>query len=314
MTLNKSDFRAEITRFYTEVGERRLPLGMGGAYIGAAGDADTQQRFQAVLENAFTSGIRYYDTSSKYGGSEFRYGHFLRQVPRCELFLATKSPIPPELTPTEAAFFIRQAIRCSQERLGVETIDLFQIHDVETLDQVLAPEGVIETLVEARNSGQIRYFGLATRYHDLLETAAAHGEFDTILTYADYTPADQSAASLIAFAAEHNIGVINASPLGFGLFTGLDPRTNPHLHSEFRRSRRVAGIVYDTAQEFGIPVLAVAMQYPMLNPGIQITLTGAAAPEELRATLDACQVEISSTFWHTLHERAGVLLPPTSTL
>ena len=207
------------------------------------------------------------------------------------------------------ALFIRQAIRNSQERLGVETIDLFQIHDVETLEQVLPSGGVVEALVEAREAGSIRYFGLATRFHDLLETAVLHGEFDTILTYADYTPLNPSASDLITLAAARGLGIINGSPLAFGLLTGQDPRTNAHLNGEWRLLRRRASQLFDFCQQRAVPLLAVAMQYPFQNPGINITLTGAASPEELQKTLTACQTELPPDFWQELHAELGVPLP-----
>ena len=167
----------------------------------------------------------------------------------------------------------------------------------------------MEALVEAREAGSIRYFGLATRFHDLLETAVLHGEFDTILTYADYTPLNPSASDLITLAAARGLGIINGSPLAFGLLTGQDPRTNAHLNGEWRLLRRRASQLFDFCQQRAVPLLAVAMQYPFQNPGINITLTGAASPEELQKTLTACQTELPPDFWQELHAELGVPLP-----
>ena len=265
-----------------------MPIGMGGAYIGAAADKAKLKQFQLSLENAYENGIRYYDTSPLYGGSEFRYGTFLKNVLRETIFIATKVVLHPSHTPEETAIWVRQSLHNSLERLGVERIDLFQIHDVPNLDQVLVEGGAIETLIKAREEGLISYFGLATRYHDLLEMAVSNGNFDTILTYADYTPSCQTALPTIKYAESKDVGVINASPLGYGLYTGADPRTNPNIHGEFRYQVRDAARIYDLAQEYNTSSLAIAMHFPMRNPAINITLTGAASPEELRATLNAC--------------------------
>ena len=306
---SKPTFREDAARFQANVNGKTVRLGMGTAYIGQGADAAKLKQFQQTLDNAYESGLRYVDTSAQYGGSEYRVGEFLGRIDRASVFVATKSPIPPPLTGREAALHLRQSLRSSLERLGVEQIDLFQIHDVETLDQVLEAGYVLDALNEAREQGLIRYFGLATRFHHLLETAVRHGEFDTILTYTDFTPVQQSARELIAFAAQQGLGVINGSPLGFGLLTGPDPRANPHLGIEQKRGANVAGRLYDFCQKHNLPLLALAMQYPLQNPAINITLTGAALPEELRATLDAIQYELPSEIWRLLEMETGIVPP-----
>ena len=302
-------FREEIARFHADLGGQRFPLGLGTAYIGQGADAAKRAQFQQTLDEAYAAGIRYYDTSAQYGGSEYRVGEFLRRIDRASIFVATKSPVPAPLTAKEAALHVRQGLRNSLERLGVTQIDLFQIHDVERLDQVLEDGGVLETLIEAREQGLIRYFGLATRFHHLLETAVRHGRFDTILTYTDFTPVQQSARSLIALAAQHGIGVINGSPLAFGLLTGGDPRTKPYLDLERLQGANVAGKLYDFCQASGFPLLALAMQYPLSNPAINITLTGAALPEELRATLEVVKQPFPADIWQRLKTETGILPP-----
>ncbi len=302
--------RDEIRRFHAVIGGRTLPLGFGCATIGRQADEAIQREIQATLEQAYTHGFRFFDTSAQYGGSEFRVGAFLRHVERSSVFLATKSPVPVALSPGEAALYVRQGLHNSLERLGLSTIDLFQIHDVETLDQVLAPGGVLETLIAAREAGLIRYFGLATRFHDLLTIAAAHGAFDTILTYLDYTLLDQSAVPLIAQAARHNLGVLNGSPLSFGLLTGPDPRHNASISAEFRRQRHRASQLYDFCAKRSLSLLALALHYPLQNPDISITLTGPGSPVELQATLAACQSEITAHVWQELRSVFGILPPP----
>ena len=302
-------FPHDVQNYYAMLNGKRLPLGLGTAYIGQGADAATLARFQRTLDDAYAAGIRYYDTSAQYGGSEFRIGEFIRRIDRGTVFVATKSPVPPPLTAREAALHVRQALHNSLERLGVTRIDLFQIHDVETLDQVLAPGGALETLLEARDQGLIRYIGLGTRFHHLLETAALHGAFDTILTYTDFTPVQQSARDLIALAAHRQVGVINGSPLAFGLLTGHDPRQNPHLGAEQKRGVAMAARLYDFCRSNHLPVLALAMQYPLCNPNIHMTLTGAALPEELRATLGAVNTPLPADIWQQLEAQTGITPP-----
>jgi aryl-alcohol dehydrogenase-like predicted oxidoreductase len=305
-------FREEVARFYTRMMGRTLPIGLGCAYIGQAGDSDRQRGYQETLEQAYAAGFRYVDTAEMYGGSEFRVGRFLKTVPRDEVFVATKTRIPPALTPEEASVHVRQNLRNSLERLGVTQIDLYQLHDLSVLDQVFPAGGALDALREARAEGLIRYIGIGTRWHDILEQAANHPEFDAILTYLDYTLVDQSATLLIESVAAQGVGVVNGTPLANGLLVGKDPRTDTEMHPEVRRFRPHAVRLYDFAIERGVPLLALALHYPMRHPGISITLTGPADPEQLKATLAACAVEIDPAVWDDLNRLLHAPLPPAS--
>jgi D-threo-aldose 1-dehydrogenase len=312
MNQHRRGYREEVQKFAAQLGERRLPLGLGCAYIGSVGDTEMQKQYRATLEEAYTAGLRYYDTAELYGGSEFRVGQFLRTVDRNSVFVATKSRIPEQLTPEEAAIHVYQSLRNSLERLGVAQIDLFQLHAVDMLDQILPEGGVLERLVAARKEGLIRYIGLATRWHDLSETAAAHPEFDTILTYLDYNLIDQTAAQMIDFAAAQGIGVINGTPLANGLLVGTDPRTHTEMHTEVRRHRPLAIHLYDFCQERSLPLLALAIQYPLQNPDVSMTLFGPRNPQELHASLDAARTEIPADVWTELHRRFRLHLAESS--
>lgn len=302
-------FREEVRRFYTRLPGDAIPLGMGCAYLGGEADTERLNQYRLTLEQAYARGVRYFDTAEMYGGSEFRLGSFVRCVDRSSLFLATKSRVHPSLTPEEAGWQVRQYLHNSLERLGTDYLDLYQIHDINTLEQVLAAGGVLEVLLAAKEAGLIRYIGLATRWHDLSENAAGHPGFDTVLTHLDYTLLDQSARLMIEFAAQRGVGVINASPLGNGLLVGRDPRLHRETYTEVRRYRLLAVKLYDFCQEQGVPLLAVALQYPMLHPGISITLTGPSSPQELNANLDACLEAISPEVWRKLTTRFGTYLP-----
>ena len=295
-----NEFRREVGRYYPRIGGETLPLGMGCATMGRGTDAAGLARYQATLAAVYESGLRYFDTSAQYGGSEFRLGRFLRGVPREGVFIATKSPLPGELTPDEAFVFMRQAVRNSIERLGGAPIDLFQIHDVQTLKAILPDGGALDALRVARAAGEIRYIGLATRHHELLQTATRHGDFDTILTFRDYLPMHAPAAGLIAEAAERGIGVINGSPLAFGLLAGSDPRQNSQLVGENLPLIPDAARVYDLCKARGWPVLAVALRFPMRNPNISITLTGPGDPAEWEATQAAFAVAIPEEEWRVI--------------
>ncbi|WP_254450578.1 aldo/keto reductase [Cohnella herbarum] len=297
-------------------GGNGLAYGFGAAWLGRNGLApESVAEDVAVLERAYELGFRYYDTSIKYGNSEYVVGEFLagKRAVRDSLFVATKSDIPEALSPEDASAYVLSNLEASLSRLRSDYVDLFQIHDVYTLHQVTADNGVLATLRKARDEGKVRYIGMATRPLDLLERSVSELGVDSVLTYSDYTPIDQSAGPLIRLGAERGVAVINGSPLSAGMLAGSDPRTLevPEWHEESVKRRLLATEVYDLCAEFGVPMLAVTLQYPLRRPDIRMNLTGPKNAEELESTMAALRQPISAAFWEQLDSRnAGLFEPP----
>lgn len=292
-------FKNSVREFRLDHDNQALPFGIGCAWLGR-GDMDEQtvQREVAVLEAAYEMGFRYFDTSAAYGNSEQIVGGFVKQIPRDQIFLATKSRIPETATIQQAREYMRSALEQSLERLETDHLDLYQIHDVDHLAQVLPVDGVLDWLLEAKSKGLFRYVGLATRNHELLHTAVQHGGFDTILTYSDYTPLEQSARSLIEAANGRGIGVINASPLLFGLLNGQDPSVvNNGQDPQSVKRKQLAMQLFTLCRENNISLLRLALQFPSRNSDIDITLTGPSTVEELQSTLHALTSPLTPEEW-----------------
>lgn len=288
-------------------GEAGLAYGIGAAWLGRGGlAAEAVAKDASVLSQAYELGFRYFDTSAKYGESEIVVGHFLagmRSV-RESLFVATKSDIPEALSPGEARSYVLANLEASLRRLRTDYVDLFQIHDVYALDQVTAEDGVLPALRQARDEGKIRCIGMATRPLDLLERSVSEHLVDSVLTYSDYTPIDQSADPLVRLGVSEGIAVINGSPLSAGLLAGLDPRTIqvPEWHEESVVRRKLAAEVYDLCARHGVPILSAALQYPLRRPDIAMNLTGPQSAEELKSTLDALRQPLPDAFWLELDQ------------
>lgn len=249
-----------------------LRYGMGCAWLGR--DYENKKKVDEeiqTLTTAYDLGFRYFDTSEAYGLSEKVVGLFTPSVPRDRIFLATKSRLPDPSTPQAANDHLLRNLDESLRRLKTDYLDLYQVHDVETLTNVLGTGGVLETLINLKYQGIIRYCGLATRSHTLLETAARHGGFDTILTYSDYTLLNRSAAQLIHTAARLGIGVINASPLAGSTKQGLNLKDQT--------------------------ILAAALQFPLTNPEIHINLTGPANVQEVQSSVKALTLAVDWSRW-----------------
>ena len=267
---NTKTFKETIKNYLFHDDQRTIPYGLGCAYMGRGYEKRTRKDDLLTLETAYKLGFRYFDTSRAYGNSEFAVGDFVPTVPRESIFLATKFNVPNLKEPQKAAEKVNGYLAESLERLRTDHLDLYQVHD-SSLELVFADGGILPVLLDARQQGLIRYIGVAVRDHPILEQGVRHGEFDTILTYGDFTPFGQSAGELITLANQHHVGVINASPLMWLHHYKLDLKDPANL--------------------------AAALQFPLTNPAIDITLTGPSNSQEIRSSVEALNLPVDQNLW-----------------
>ncbi|MGH7785765.1 MAG: aldo/keto reductase [Candidatus Binatia bacterium] len=121
----------------------------------AALAAMRQDKAEQVLDAALAAGVNHIDTAASYGESELRLAPWLRRH-RGAVFLASK-------TGERSADGARRSIAASLERLGVDQLDLIQMHnlvDEPGWQAAMGPGGALEALVEARAQGLVRYLGV----------------------------------------------------------------------------------------------------------------------------------------------------------
>lgn len=150
------------------------------AILGAAAFGEvTQDEADAALELAFSQGVNHIDTAASYGDSELRLGSWIRRHGRPS-FLATKTG---ERTASKA----RDQFHRSLERLNVDRVDLLQLHnlvDPVEWDTALGPGGALESAIQAREEGLVRFIGITGHG---LSVASMHRralerfDFDTVL-------------------------------------------------------------------------------------------------------------------------------------
>jgi aryl-alcohol dehydrogenase-like predicted oxidoreductase len=123
----------------------------GAAALGDVSEADAGQTLELLLEH----GVNHIDTAASYGDSELRIAPWLAREPK-RFFVATK-------TGRRDYAGAREEIRRSLERLGVDHVDLIQLHnlvDVIEWEQALREGGALEAAVEAREEGLVRFIGV----------------------------------------------------------------------------------------------------------------------------------------------------------
>ena len=141
------------TRPLGDTGESITMLGVGGYHIGGA---MSEKEAQATIETAIEGGIRFFDTAEGYqsGISEKRLGKYLVPKYREHVFLMTKC----EQKNIQDA---QKSLDASLKRLNTDYIDLWQIHTLESTDDVKEriKGGILDAMLEAKESNKVRYIG-----------------------------------------------------------------------------------------------------------------------------------------------------------
>jgi predicted aldo/keto reductase-like oxidoreductase len=195
---------------------REIRLGRTGLTVSAVGFGGipiqrlSEQGAVDVVCRCLDLGITFLDTANGYTTSEERIGKAIAGR-REGLVLATK-------TGSREGKGAREHLALSLERLGVETIDLYQLHCVsseEDYEKVLAPGGPLDVLKEAQASGQIRHIGLTSHSMEIALKASRSGHFETIMFPFNFV-ANEATQELIPLVLELDAGFIAMKPLAGG--------------------------------------------------------------------------------------------------
>jgi aryl-alcohol dehydrogenase-like predicted oxidoreductase len=170
-----------------------------------------QKEADAVMELLLEHRVNHIDVAPSYYDAELRLGPWLEKY-RDRFFLGCKT----QLRDREQA---RQELHRSLERLRVDSLDLYQLHAVTTMDELdlcFAPGGSMETLVEAREQGLVRYLGITS--HGLqaptVEMEALNRfDFDSLLFTLNFQlwaneAYRRDASQLLQLAAERDLGTM----------------------------------------------------------------------------------------------------------
>ncbi|PQP96954.1 putative aldo-keto reductase 1 [Prunus yedoensis var. nudiflora] len=148
-------------------------MGLTGVYNSPVADEDGI----SIIKYAFSKGITFFDTSDVYGPhlNEVLIGKALKQLPREKIQLATKFGItgtvdPPAIAIKGTPEYVRSACEASLKRLGVDYIDLYYQHRVDTSVPIEETIGELKKLVE---EGKVKYIGLSEASPDTIRRAHA---------------------------------------------------------------------------------------------------------------------------------------------
>lgn len=176
----------------------------------------TMEEAGPVLNKVLDSGINFIDTARAYTDSEAKIGKHISSR-RSEYYLATKSM-------ARNKEGMAKDIDISLSNMKVEYIDLYQVHNIKTrqdLDAVMAPGGALEALKEAKAAGKIRFIGVTGHSIDLLIEAVKSNEFDTVQVPFNFIET-RANEELFPLAKSMDVGRIVMKPLGGGQIRSVD--------------------------------------------------------------------------------------------
>lgn len=180
-----------------------LGLGLGSQFTGP--HKDDPEATEAILTHALARGCNYFDTARAYGASEKMIGGFVKRH-RDEIFLVTKSG-------KRDYDGMKADIELSLKNLQVETIDLYHMHHLTdaNADPVAMEKGCLKALLEAKDQGLIRHYGVTGHSGpDVLMKAVERLDPDVLLTVLPCTRPHEGRyeTELLPLAMKRNMGVI----------------------------------------------------------------------------------------------------------
>jgi L-galactose dehydrogenase len=273
-----------MTMEYRPLGKTGLQvstLGYGASPLGSVfREIDEAEGVRAV-HTAIDLGINFIDVSPYYGATraETVLGKALREIPRDRYLLATKVG---RYGPEEFDFSagrVARSVEESLQRLGVETLDLIQCHDIEfgSLDQVV--EETIPALRRLREQGKVRFIGITGLPLAIFPAVLDRTPVDTVLSYCHYSLNDTSLQALFPYLRGKEVGVINASPLAMGLLT---ERGAPSWHPAWPEVQAACARAAAHCRSRGADIAQLALQFALGAPDVATTLVGTASPANLR--------------------------------
>jgi aryl-alcohol dehydrogenase (NADP+) len=261
-----------------------------------------------LINAALEAGVNFFDTANGYsnGTSEEVLGTVLREsASRDDVVIATKVHNRMRPGPNGAGLSrkaILSEIDNSLRRLGVDYVDLYQIH---RWDPTTPIEETLEALNDVVRSGKARYIGASSmqawQFCKALYTSTVHGwaRFATMQDHYNLLNRDEE-REMFPLCADQGIGVIPWSPLARGRLTRPWGETTLRTENDALGKRlypevdkQIVDRVGEIAQQRGLSMAQVALAWVLRNPVVSSPIIGATKPHHLTDAVAAVEVELT---------------------
>lgn len=321
-------------------------LGFGTAPLGNLYRAISDEEAEAVLESAWETGCRYFDTAPLYGLglAETRLNRFLRKRKREDYVLSTKvgrllAVCPPEERTGIGKFFdtpsrrevydytydgVMRSVEFSLERLGVDRIDILYAHDLdvfnhgswEALEAKLTElmRSGYYALLSLRDQGVIKAFGAGVNEWQHCEWLAERGDFDLFLLAGRYTLLEQEALqSFLPLCEKRGIGIVLGGPYNSGILaTGAKPGAYYNYEPAPQDIMEKVARIEAVCARHGVKLVEAALKFPLLNPIVCSVIPGGQSVEQVQTNRAVLDAGIPDALWADL-KAEGLMHPGAPT-
>ena len=276
---------------YNEIGKTGMKVSQLSFGASSLGGVFHSVKEADALEAVFTAvelGMNFIDVSPYYGHykAETVLGKALKDMPRGKYYLSTKVGRYGKdgvNTWDYSAKRAKESVYESMERLNVDHIDLINVHDIEF--QADLPGGLqkvcdetLPALCELRDEGVVSHVGITDLQPENIRWVIEHvpaGTVEATLCFCHYSLNDELLNDYFDFFEQHNVGIINASPLSMGL---LSTRGVPDWHPAPKALVEACQKAVAHCNAKGYPIEKLAIQYAISSPRIATTLFSSANP------------------------------------
>ena len=274
---------------------------------------------KATVQKALELGINFFDTAQAYGFglAERMLGEALKPYLkglREDLVLATKGGLRMEgdrLLRDASGRWLRQGVEQSLRNLGVDYIDLYQVHWPDPHTPIEETASALDQLV---HEGKIRYVGVSNYNAEQMNTFEQVRKLDALQPpYSLFRREIEQ--EILPYTREHGIGVLVYGPLAHGLLGGsFTPQTtfapddwrskSEFFHDEsFRRNVAVVEQLKRLAEHAGMTIAQLAIAWVLAQPAIDVAIVGARNPQQLEQTALTGAIHLTQ---ETLQEIEGI--------
>jgi aryl-alcohol dehydrogenase (NADP+) len=277
-----------------------------------------EEASRPLIRRAVEAGINFFDTADMYsvGVSEEITGRALKEFagPRDNLVIATKVFNPMSEAPNDRGLsrkHIMASIDKSLKRLGVDYVDLYQIHRFDPHTPI---EETVEALSDLVRAGKVLYLGASSMYAwqflKMLETQRRNGLARLVTMQNHYNLVyREEEREMIPLCLSEGIGLIPWSPLARGFLAGNRRTGDDKTHGETSRARtdEYAQGLYYRASDFtvvdrvteialarGVKNAQIALAWILSRPGVSAPIIGASKPWQLEDALAAMDIRLTA--------------------
>jgi aryl-alcohol dehydrogenase-like predicted oxidoreductase len=272
------------------------------------GGIEKEQAIGAV-RHARELGINIFDTAQGYGWgeSERLLGEALRddiEHRRDEVVIATKGGIRADgeqRMRDSSEAWLRQGLEESLRNLGVDHIDLYQVHWPDEKVPIEETAGVLDLFVQ---EGKVRYAGVSNYSVEEMERFESRRRLDSLQPPYHLFRRDIE-RDVLPWCHEHDVGVLVYGPLAHGLLAGKydedttfpdnDWRSGSELFQgdTFRHNVQTVRALGQIADELEISAAQLAIAWTLANPAVHVAIVGARNPDQIEQSAPAADVELT---------------------